>query len=253
MGSVRLINEDGYKALRNLAKTNPSLFTTPMPEQLISQVIVESGTDAVWGAELEFQADLSSLNAETGSGPSSDAVHAMTMREALSDITPATTADGLLWASINCFALPNYVPIRWGTSNNKDAKQTNFVEDHWLQYSGSAGRKWNAAARLWWMGELSQRISHYSQHTADELLGTMAGNVNFYHQTIDRAYIAANPRLLAVIYDVFLDGNEHLSSTKAANDMLKSLNMRAGASALDMMDYDDLRVVVEEAKPPKGH
>ena len=58
--------------------------------------------------------------------------------------------------------------------------------------------------------------------------------------------------MLAVPYDVFLDGNEHLNVTKAASDMLKSLNIRAGANALDMMDYDELRGIVEEAKPPKG-
>lgn len=79
----------------------------------------------------------------------------------------------------------------------------------------------------------------------------MSNNVNFYHQTIDRTYLAANPRLLAAMYDVFLDGNEHLNVTKNANAMLKSLNIRAGATALDMMDYDELRAVIEEAKPPK--
>ena len=54
-----------------------------------------------------------------------------------------------------------------------------------------------------------------------------------------------------VLYDVFLDGNEHLNVTKAVSDMLKSLNIRAGANALDLMNYDDLRNIVEEAKPPK--
>lgn len=251
MTNIRIINDDGYKALRVLAVSNPSLFTEANPQNLTEQMAIQSGTDSVWGMELELKVSLESLNSETESGPRTDAVHARTIREALSGITPASASDALLWASINCFAIPEYVPIRWGTSNNQTTKPTNFVEDHWLQYSASAGRKWNAAARLWWMGELANRISRYSEHTAGELLEVMSNNVNFYHQTIDRTYLAANPKLLAVMYDVFLDGNEHLNKTVNISDMLKSLNIRAGATALDMMDYDELRSVIEEAKPPK--
>lgn len=251
MTHIQIINDEGYKALRNLALSSPSLFTEPNPQNLAEQMAIQSGTDSVWGTPLELKTSLESLNSETGSGPKTDAVHARTMREALSDITAASASDALLWASINCFAIPEYVPVRWRTSNNQTAKPTNFVEDHWLQYSGSAGRKWNAAARLWWMGELANRISQYSEHTSDELLEVMSNNVNFYHQTIDRTYMAANPKLLGAMYDVFLDGNDHLNVTRNASDMLKSLNIRAGATALDMMDRNELRAVIEEAKPPK--
>ena len=251
MESIRIVNEEGYKALRNLALTTPDLFIVPDPQQLKERMFIEAGTESVWGPNLELKADLQSLNSETHPGPRPDAIHAKTIRAALSDLTPANATDAKLWASLNSLALANYVPVRWQTSNIKETKPSNFVEDHWLQYNRSEGRKWNAAARLWWMGELADRISRYSENTADELLDVMSNNVNFYHQTIDRTYLAANPRLLAALYDVFLDGNEHLNITKNANAMLKSLNIRAGATALDMMDYDELRSVIEEAKPPK--
>ena len=251
MGSIRVVNDEGYKALRKLAINNSSLFIDSTAQHLSDQMVIEAGTDSVWGPSLELKEDLKSLNSETQSGPRTDAVHAKTIRAALSGITPATASDALLWASLNCFALPDYVPIRWKTSNNQETNPAKFVDDHWLQYQRSDGRKWNAAARLWWMGELAERISRYSEHTPDELLEVMSNNVNFYHQTIDRTYLAANPKLLAAMYDVFLDGNDHLNVTKNANDMLKSLNIRAGATALDMMDYDELRAVIEEAKPPK--
>ena len=250
--SLRIVNDEGYKALRRLAETNPDCFINPSNQPLSQMMVEEAGTDDLWGPRLDLHDDLYSLSQETEPGPRKDAIHAKTMRTALSDLSPAAASNGYLWASLNCFAIPQYVPVRWSTSNNKTAKPSNFVVDHWIQYQGSDGRKWNAAARLWWMGELADRIARYSEHDSDELLTTMAENVNFYHQTIDRTYIAANPRLLAVIYDVFLDGNEHLNVTKAVSDMLKSLNIRAGANALDLMNYDDLRSIVEEAKPPKG-
>lgn len=252
MESLRIVNDDGYKALRRLAENNPSCFINPVGKQLEQLMAEEAGTNEVWGPRLELHDDLASLIQETEAGPRRDAAHAKTIRKALAGLTPAAASNGYLWASFNCFAIPQYLPVRWSTSNNKETKPSNFVLDHWIQYSGSDGRKWNAAARLWWLGELADRIALYSKHSPDELLATMAGNVNFYHQTIDRTYLAANPRLLAVLYDVFLDGNEHLNVTKAASDMLKSLNIRAGANALDMMDYDELRSIVEEAKPPKG-
>ncbi len=59
-------------------------------------------------------------------------------------------------------------------------------------------------------------------------------------------------RLLAAVWDVFLDGNEHLRTTKDANDMMTALNLRAATLSFDFLDYDELRSVVEEAKPPKG-
>lgn len=251
MEKIRIVNDDGYKALRNIALTDPTLFTSPDPKKLEDQMLKEAGTEAVWGAAMELKADLQSLNAETASGPRNDGAHAKTIRTALSDLTPAAASDGLIWATLNCFHLANYVQVRWQTSNNKNTNPSSFVEDHWLQLSGSDGRKWNAASRLWWMGELANRMEPYSQNSADDLLEAMCTNVQFFHQTLDRTYLAANPKLLAALYDVLLDGNEHLNITKNASAMMKSLNIRAGASALDMMDGEQLRAVIEEAKPPK--
>ena len=250
--SFQFVNDDGYKALLRLAAEKPKSFIDGTSKSISQLMKEEAGTEDVWGGEVELHSDLETLNQEKEVGPRTDAGHAKTIRAALSGVTPAKANNTHLWASLNCFVIPKYVPVRWSTSNNKTSKPSNFVMDHCLQYSGSDGRKWNAAARLWWMGELAERIAPYSQHGYEELLLTMASNVNFYHQTIDRTYLAANPKLLAVLYDVFLDGNEHLNITKACSDMLKSLNLRAGANALDMMDYDDLRSVVEEGMSPKG-
>lgn len=252
MDTLQIVNEEGYKALRNLALAKPHIFINPGNQELEQLMVAEAGTEDVWKSSLQLEDNLDSINLEKTAGPSTDAIHAKALKAALPQITAADAIDGNLWASINCFTLRDYVPTRWSTSNNKTNNPANFVRDHWIQYDRSDGRKWNAAARLWWMAELAERISQYSEHDAEELLDKMAGNVNFYHQTIDRPYLAANPKLMAVLYDVFFDGNEHLSATKNINELLKSLNIRAAASALDLMDYDQLRTIVEEAKPPKG-
>ena len=252
MTTLQIVNEEGYKALRNLALAKPQTFINPQNHNLESLMIEEAGTQDVWKQTLNLEENLDSINAEKTAGPSSDAVHARTLRAALPQITAADAIDGNLWASINSFGLDRYIPTRWSTSNNKTGNPANFVRDHWIQYDRSDGRKWNAAARLWWMAELAERVSQYSEHDSDEIIDMMAENVNFYHQIIDRPYLAANPKLMAVLYDVFINGNQHLSMTKNINELLKSLNIRAAASALDLMDYDQLRNIVEEATPPKG-
>ena len=62
MLTLQTVNEEGYKALINLVKRDPALFTTPEPQRLIEEVVKAAGTDAVWREELTLNADLGELN-----------------------------------------------------------------------------------------------------------------------------------------------------------------------------------------------
>ena len=252
MNEINRLNENGYRALTNLARSEPSLFTEADPDRLRNTMTEEAGDEDVWEHErpLTLRVSLEPLNWVGEGGPVTDARYARIVRQALPDLSLSDASDDLFWASINCFALARYVPIRWSTSNTRNTKPTNFVNDHWLKF-GSQGRRANAAARLWWQGELSQRVSAHSKHSAAELLEAMSGNVSLYHQTLSRPYLMANPRMTAAIYETALDGNDHLFQTTPASDLFKSLNLSAGAIALDLMDDEELRAVVREAVPPK--
>ena len=255
MPEIRLVNDSGYDALLTLAGSEPQLFVQGNAEELRRRMEragrVEHGSNAeLYGEQLVMPVLLADLNRLQKDGPSSDAEYAPAMRQAAGS-SVVQSADRLLWTTINCFMLPQYVPVRWGSSNLTQATE-NFVRRHWLQYSGSDGRKWNAAARLWWLSEMATRAAEYSQHSEGELLAAMSGNVQMYHQTIDRTFLSSNPRLLAAIWDVFLDGNDYLDNNTVASDLMKALNLRAATLSFDFLDYDELRDVVEEAKPPKG-
>lgn len=255
MPEMRLLNDSGYDALLTLAESEPRLFVQGNPDELRRRMEragrLEHGPDAeLYGERLPMQVSLADLNHLQRGGPASDAEYAPILRQAAGS-SVSLVANPLLWATLNCFNLHQYVPVRWESSNLQQTS-TNFVRRHWLQYSGSDGRKWNAAARLWWLGEMAARASNHSQHSQDDLLTAMAGNVNLYHQTIDRTFLSSNPRLLAAVWDVFLDGNEHLRTTKDANELMTALNLRAATLSFDFLDYDELRDIVEEAKPPKG-
>ncbi|MDE2787155.1 MAG: DUF6339 family protein [Chloroflexota bacterium] len=254
MPEIQLLNDAGYNALLTLAESEPRLFIQGDPDELRQRMEQagreEHGPDAeLYGARLNMSVPLADLNRLQKGGPNTDAMYAPIMRSAIGT-SVVQAADSLLWATINCFELPKYVPVRWQSSNLNQATY-NFVHRRYLQYSGSDGRKWNAAARLWWLGEMATRAAEHSKHSQDDLLAEMARNVNLYHQTIDRTFLSSNPRLLAAVWDVFLDGNEHLRTTKDANELMTALNLRAATLSFDFLDYDELRAVVEEAKPKK--
>ena len=250
MDTVQIVNDRGYKELRNLAASQPTLFMESDAERLRQAIVKEAGTDQVWDRTVQLRCSLAPLNELDKSGPSTDYHYSQIVRQALVDISPADAANELFWASINCFAIADYVPERWKTGLTVKTKMENFVDSHWLR-AGSDGREANAAARLWWLGEISERVAQYSKYSSLELLDAMANNVNLYHQTLARPYLIANPKLVAAIYEIAMEGNEYLYRTDYANQLFKSLNLRAGATALDLMDDDELRAVVREAVPPK--
>lgn len=255
MPEIRLVNDSGFNALVTLADQEPEIFAQGDPavlRQRMEQVgREEHGPDAeLYGERFDVRVSLAALNAVARGGPTSDAGYVPAMREAVGT-SVVTATNQLLWTTLNCFELPQYVPVRWGESSRLSQTSPTFVYRHWLQYSGSDGRKWNAAARLWWLGEMATRAAAHSEHSRDELLETMAGNVNLYHQTIDRTFLSSNPQLLAAVWDVFLDGNDHLRTTKDASELMMALNLRAATMSFDFLDYNELRAVVEAAKPPK--
>lgn len=248
MNALKLINETGYKALQSLAQRSPKLFTVPDIDLLQASMLTEVGTSDVWRQTIVLECSLAPLNGIEEKGPGSDARYSKIIRQALSGVDIADGPDKSIWASINCFAIADYVPIRWETSNIRHSNPEAFVNKHWLKW-GSSGRQDNAAARLWWLGEISERVSRHSKYSADDLLDSMANNVNLYHQTLSRPRLLANSKLVAVIYESAIEGNAHLYQTKYANAMYKSLNARYRAATLAAMNLSELRAVVADAVP----
>lgn len=252
----KLVNHAGLLALKSVAENEPSLFATPNPDRLKRRMEEVAETDEIWGGELSLQADLSPLERIERGGPRTDAMYARLLQDALPNLPPSEGLNEYRWATINCFVVPRYVPIRWDTSNmaNDPKKLSNFVQLHWLKGNLTDARRANAAARLWWLGELSSRAAkETSVLDRDEILEAMANNVQFYHQLLSRPNLLSRPRLVAAVYEMFLDGdNDYLNSTNYANPLFSALNLRAADVSLDLMDRNELRDAVEEAKPPKG-
>lgn len=253
MTELRLLNDNGLAALKQLAHKSPELFTNADSDALATEVTKQAFTEDIWGKPLDLHQDISILNNVKESGPSTDAHYSRIFRKASPHLRADQGLDEYRWASINCFVIPEYVRTRWEhVQPNKPEQLPNFVQRHWLDGEKVSARQNNAVARLWWLGEFSQRAAQFSDlYTTDEFLQAMADHVNLYHQLLSRPNLLSRPKLVAAIYEVFLDHNEYLRITKYANELLESLNLRAAEISLDFMDLSELREVVEESKPPK--
>ena len=263
--SIPLLSTKGYEKLWGLSNDDPKSFYEDPSSTLLKQLLEQShvakgGTpEELWDGEIVLQVDLSALNDADAQSNETDAVNAPLIRQALSGITPAKAADHRLWASVNCFALLPYTTTRWNQSSSTKApcrtdetqKLREWVQEHYLGH-GVDIKQYNAAARLWWLTEMAERVAVHSKHSAERLLPAMANDVEMYHQLIARPYLASNPRVVAAIYELALSpGNDYLLRRPYPNRMLQNLNLKAAAVSLGALSDITLRAVVEEAKPPK--
>ena len=254
MNEHNMVNDNGLRALKLLAEESPRLFTEVDTEVLKSRMAERVQTDDLWGAPLDIHADLSTLNSLTKGGPSSDAAFVPLIKQALGHLPPAEGLSDYRWGTINSFVTPEYTQARWSHVQPSDEKGLpSFVRRHWLDGHLTDARQDNSIARLWWLGELSERAAEYSErHSAEDILNAMANNVNLYHQLLYRRNLVSRSKLVAAIYEVFLeDDNDYLNITGYASEMLSTLNYLAADVSLDFMNISELRDIVEEAKPPK--
>ncbi len=263
--TIPLLSTKGYETLWNLSNSNHKAFydgpSSSELKYLMEEAIIRQGEqpDVLYDGEIALEADLIRLNEADLQNDTTDVSNAPIIRAALPAVTPAKAADHRLWASVNCFALLPYTAKRWNQSTSAKAprrtdeekKLREWVQEHFLGH-GVDMKQDNAAARLWWLTEMANRASLHSKHSASRLLSAMANDVEMYHQLLARPYLASNPRIVALIYDLALDGNDYLLKRPYPNRMLQELNIKAAAMSLGALSDETLKAVVEAAKPPKG-
>ena len=253
MTELQIVSDAGYQALLALKDRKPELFTDPNPDALkaaMPAIIKEGDTRMLWDEPVSLQGSLSDINRNPKAGPIDDAENASVLQNALPQLGVQSWNHERLWASINCFALADWVPVRWSTGRTKNTNEREFVHRHWLK-ANVEGRESNASMRLFTLNTLSRRAAAYSTRTEEELLDAMASKVNLFHRTLRYPYLIANSKILAYIWDTALDdpSNNAVFQTKTASTWLTKINERGGAIDLGTLDNDDLRAIVEEAKP----
>ena len=212
MSTQRVINDTGLDALKYLSREEPEIFLQANPDNLISRVKSIAETDEIWGNILDLRGDLSALNEIKVHGPETDSRYAPLVRHALRYLPPAEGLNEYRWATINCFVIPKYVTVRWSNVLPNDSKRhPAYVERHWLEGKKVDARQDNAIARLWWLVEFAERASMYSNlYDKDDFLNAMANNVELYHQFLYRTNLISRSKVLAAVYETYMDDNEYL-------------------------------------------
>ena len=254
ISSPRFINDAGLAILEELAQKEPTLFLAADPDALKARLETLAETNDIWDGELDLRSGLLELNKIDVPGPETDSRFAPLVRHAVPHLPPAEGLNEYRWATINCFVIPEYVTKRWSNALPRDKNRIpNFVASHWLDGGKVGAIRANAIARLWWLGEFSERAAkHSALYDNDDFREAMAGHVNLYHQFLSRPNLISRDKLITAVYEVFLDDNDYLDTTKYASQLMSELNSRAAEVSLDFMEVPELKEVVEEAKPPKG-
>ena len=252
---IQVVNQVGYRSLLQLAN-NHELFLEPDTQRLHTRMEEVAETNDLFEKDMTISRSIAELNNLTQLMPesepsSSDAYCSKILREAFAGITPRQAVEQRLWASVNCFAIPDYVPIRWPTKNLKKGQYSDHINSHWLT-AGTQGREKNAVARLWWLGEIAERAAPHSKHDAETLRITLCNHPSFYHRLLYRPLILRIPRLAATICDLALDGNEHLFQHKHIDILVRKLLDIAANSSLDLMSDDQLHQLVRDNAPKKA-
>lgn len=255
---VRALTSNGYRLLDLIAGRSPEMFTAGDPDALKAEMERRRDRDAklfdahrVW----HQQTPLESIDDSAKPGPGMDAEHARMLRAALPALTAADASDPLVLASINCFHLAGYTPVRWSLSKHSPKPDRSvshddsveFVRTHWL----GRGKESNSAARLWWLYEFAARAEKHSAHNRGTLLDLMAGNVGLYHQMLRRGYLMASDRIRALVLDAASESGmtDSKNVLGQANKTMKRLNRKAGAVSLDVLSKPKLRTTVRGCLP----
>lgn len=250
--NIPRLNDSGYRILYEMADSTPHIFISGNTAQLIEELEHRAqrlDVSPYVDSRINLKVSLDPLNRVDRKGPSTDARNVPILRRAVAGISSEQADQGIFWASINCFLLYPYISKRWSSSNIKNTKPNIFINRHWL-WIGKQGRIWNAAARLWWLGELALRSSEFSIHSSHTLLTVMANNTGLFHAVMFSKF-ASNPVLVAAIYDTALAGNPLLFQKKHAKKLCVNLNVKS--DTFNILDYYELYQIVENCLPFKAH
>lgn len=241
--NIPCLNDSGYRILSEMAGSSPHIFTSGNTAQLIEELehrAQRQGESPYADSSINLKGSLDPLNRVDRKGHSTDACNVSILRRAVAGISSEQADKGSFWTSINCFLLSPYISKRW---SNK--KPNSYVKRH-LLWIGKQGRLWNAAARLWWLGEMALRSSEFSIHSSRTLLTVMANNTVLYHNIMYRKF-ASNPVLVAAIYDTALAGKAYIFQKRHAEKLCINLNVKA--DTFDVLDYYELYQIVENCLP----
>ncbi|MGI9296880.1 MAG: DUF6339 family protein [Gammaproteobacteria bacterium] len=160
-------------------------------------------------------------------------------------LTPAQACDDRIWTYLAHFDLRRYVAKRWPPGAGDEAAEKKICAHYFVVGQRGLLRD-NAVARLWWMGHIAARSSHFSnpERALDILLFQSDVRANLLERSLG---------MNADIFDAVVSRlqQDYAAAKKSVKDtifererfrhLMKTLNRIGGYRMLDALDFGQLR------------
>ncbi len=242
MTQVRYYTTATLEELRNNVDDNLDWYYTPegSPPQATTWNDIRQSN--ITGTTLNGKLEIDSQRS-----PKTDIANAITVFEALSDLTPHQASFERLWAYLCHCDCPKYVARRWLKTRPDDRKEAvRKVFNHFFAKGNRALIRDNGVSRLWWLGKIAHDID---PEEPSRFLSILLHRQDVRSALIERPSISMNRRVLRAIYEVmmtqWLNGGA-LFERKTFRRWMVALNRRGGVVLLDALPDDALAGLLRE-------
>lgn len=179
-----------------------------------------------------------------------DTENAITLHEALPQLTPLQARDPRLWTRFAHVEFWNYMRKRWPIEKHiaDEEKAARFIESrYFVAQSQSRALLRNGMARLWWTAKLSYDASRENHY---ELTTVLLSTLDITQQILERGFGRA-PGVSTGFLEFLLRHKETLLTGGDRNrahirHLAKFLNMQGGVCILDTLTHSDIVDLLEK-------
>lgn len=240
--TVSYIREKQLRKLKDAVEDNLGIYLSGTPDW---PAFFED-EDTFRSSSIPMAEDLPSRIRMPQDEETMDAENCVIVYESLKDLTLQQATDERVWARLTHFDLWDYVQRRWPLNPNKPEQAMRSIRAHYF-VSGIRGFfRDNGVSRLWWMGWIASRCTHFSiERTLEILLYQSDVRANL----LERSYGMSAEIFNAVMKQLgeSYEGDKSLFERKRFRELMKFLNRRGGKVALNALEPKQLDDMISGA------
>lgn len=231
-------------ALESLRETVPDrLDWYYSPEKVPSTLPVDGFRESRVG----FTPFGENLRIDENRPSSTDVDNALTVYQALRDLSPLQASTERLWAYLCHLECREYVSARWlhrQPAKNEDAARE--VCNHFFAVGNRALIRDNGVSRLWWLGKIAYDVAPDEPR---KFLTILLHRQDVRSALIERPSVSRNPGLLRGIFRVMArhwNNGGALFKREAFRSWMVALDRRGGVILLDTLPEHTLNDLLNE-------
>lgn len=160
-------------------------------------------------------------------------------------VTPYQAREERLWVYMTHVYLLSYARARWPIPND-DEEAVKHIRTHFFSRTKRQFERDNAAARLWWMSYLCDRVSSVSLKDA---LGVLLHQSDVRANLIERPTLSRSATVFSSIVELLSEsfrGERSLFERETFREFMKRLNDYGGYVLLDALDVSSIKGILRD-------